>query len=309
MKQRISVTQLAEEMECSEKTIRRDIQEMELEYGAPWIIHDNHVICGSPKHQSIQLEGYWFTSQELNTLLVLNHTLSGLPQGVLTQQLKAFKEKVIDLLGNTTTALSFINKIKLLEKSPRVIEASQFNRIVESLQSATQIQISYWDRNNDRITIRRLSPQQLVRYRDRWLLDAWCHQKNAIRTFSLDAIQQIELTKQAIYPVSKEELKQHFETSYGIFAGEASQQAVIRFTPFIARWIQNEIWHPDQQACWLKDGSYQVSIPYQNDTELVQDLMKYGAEVEVIQPKELREKIKLQLKKALSLYSRDKNCP
>ena len=78
--------------------------------------------------------------------------------------------------------------------------------------------------------------------------------------------------------------------------------ATLRFTPERARWIAAEQWHPDQQGSWLDDGSYQLRLPYSDSRELVLDILRYGPDVEVIGPKELREEVKKKLLAALENY-------
>ncbi|EKE17341.1 MAG: helix-turn-helix type 11 protein, partial [uncultured bacterium] len=89
---------------------------------------------------------------------------------------------------------------------------------------------------------------------------------------------------------------------YGIFSGTVVSQATLRFTPERARWVAAEQWHPAQQAALLPDGSYQLSIPYSNDPELIMDILKYGADCEVIAPTELREKVVCFLREAVGRY-------
>lgn len=308
-RQKVSISTLAEQLECSEKTIRRDVREMQGEYGAPWIIHDNHITWGTPKHQSIHLEGYWFTSEELLALLAFHHTITQLSHGLLSQELELFKQKILQLLGGQVTEPLITQKIKLIEIAARDIDDRIFNALVQALQNQQQIQIHFWSRATDQQTTRMISPQQLVRYRDRWLLDAWCHQKHAIRSFSLDGIKQVELLDQPAKQMAPQQIAEHFETSYGIFSGQADKLAKLVFSAYIARWIQNETWHPKQQTQWLDDGRYQMILPYKHDIELMQDILKYGAQVEVIEPQELRNKLKQELEKTLKQYARDKICP
>jgi predicted DNA-binding transcriptional regulator YafY len=47
-------------------------------------------------------------------------------------------------------------------------------------------------------------------------------------------------------------------------------------------------------------------LPYKNDTELIQDILKYGPEVEVVAPPELRQKVKQRIKQMLERYYRDR---
>ena len=77
---------------------------------------------------------------------------------------------------------------------------------------------------------------------------------------------------------------------------------MLRFTARRARWVGDETWHPEQQSRWLDDGRYELSIPYSNDKELIMDILKYGADVEVIAPEELKEAVKNQLDEARNQY-------
>ncbi|MFX7571027.1 WYL domain-containing protein, partial [Acinetobacter baumannii] len=82
-----------------------------------------------------------------------------------------------------------------------------------------------------------LSPQRLVYYRDNWYLDAWCHLREAMRSFSLDAIASTKLKTDSAIEISDDTLDQHFTQGYGIFSGVDVQWAVLRFSPERARWV------------------------------------------------------------------------
>jgi len=150
--------------------------------------------------------------------------------------------------------------------------------------------------------LRKLSPQRLTHYRDNWYLDAWCHQKDALRTFALDRISALHLHKTSAKKISQKILNQHYTPSFGIFGGQADNIAVLKFTPHRSQWVAEEIWHHKQTGTWLDDGSYQLEIPYGNDLELIGDILKYGDQVEVIAPRVLREKVIKRLRNMLELY-------
>ena len=73
-------------------------------------------------------------------------------------------------------------------------------------------------------------------------------------------------------------------------------------SPLAARWVASQDWHPKQKGEIGKDGSYSLSIPYANDRELVMDILKYGPEVEVLEPAALRRRVAAQLRAAAKLY-------
>ena len=99
------------------------------------------------------------------------------------------------------------------------------------------------------------------------------------------------------------ELDEHLASSYGIFAGRANKSAVLRFSAERARWVAEERWHPSQAGQYLTDGRYELRIPYRDERELVMDILRHGAEVEVVAPAGLREAVLAALRAALARYA------
>jgi len=148
-----------------------------------------------------------------------------------------------------------------------------------------------------------VSPQRLIYYRDNWYLDAWCHLRGGLRSFSIDAIQALQITSEPAIEIEEAELNRELESGYGIFSGAATHQAVLRFSPQLARWVSRETWHPQQSSDYDAEGYYILRVPYSQDTELVMDILKHGAEVEVLEPSELRERVKQRIAGMQALYA------
>lgn len=148
-----------------------------------------------------------------------------------------------------------------------------------------------------------VSPQRLVHYRDNWYMDAWCHSRNGLRSFALDAILDAGPEKEEAIQIPDEDLDRELGAGYGIFSGEQVRTAVLRFTPEMARWVSREKWHRLQKGSFGADGSYTLEVPYSAERELVMDIMRFGPEVEVLGPRELRESVSAALKKAVGAYS------
>ena len=92
------------------------------------------------------------------------------------------------------------------------------------------------------------------------------------------------------------------QSGYGIFGGEARYWAKLKFTPERARWVQAEEWHPDQKSTLHPDGSYTLEVPYSDARELLGDVLRFGADVEVMAPPDLRTRIKRALHEAVGRY-------
>jgi predicted DNA-binding transcriptional regulator YafY len=68
--------------------------------------------------------------------------------------------------------------------------------------------------------------------------------------------------------------------------------------------VSRETWHPRQDGKLQLDGSYLLKFPYSREPELVMDILKYGADVEVLAPDSLRAAVVGELTSAAKLYER-----
>jgi predicted DNA-binding transcriptional regulator YafY len=78
--------------------------------------------------------------------------------------------------------------------------------------------------------------------------------------------------------------------------------AVLRFTPERARWVAAEKWHPHQKGQLLKDGFYELRVPYADDREIIMDILKYGEDCQVLGPDALIDRVRDQFRLALGQY-------
>ena len=92
------------------------------------------------------------------------------------------------------------------------------------------------------------------------------------------------------------------DAGYGIFGGAPKGWATLKFTPERARWVAGELWHPQQRGSTQADGSYVLEIPYSDERELMGDMLRFGADVEVMAPPDLRSRIKRALHGAVGRY-------
>jgi len=125
-----------------------------------------------------------------------------------------------------------------------------------------------------------------------------------LRSFSLDRLHLVDTLEQTARECNDNSLDKHFTRTYSIFAGEPANTAVLRFTPDAAPWVADEQWHPAQQEKVLKNGGFELRIPYGALTELIMDILKYGLEVEVLKPKKLRDAVAKRLSEAVARYKK-----
>jgi len=296
---------LEERLECSRATVNRTIESLRLYFNAP-LVYDrerNGYYYDAQDNGVFELPGVWFDANELYALLTVQQLLEQIQPGLLGTQLKPIKDRLEKILASQHLDNQQItSRIRILSMMGRNTAIKHFQSVASALLQRKQLNIAYHSRSHDQQTERVISPQRLTHYRDNWYLDAYCHTRNALRSFAVERIISASSLDQAALEITEAALNEHFATSYGIFAGKAKQTAVLRFTAERARWVADEQWHPQQQGKFLPDGSYELRIPYANETELVMDILKHGAAVEVIAPDALRQTIMENLRRAQKKY-------
>lgn len=301
----ISRQVLMERLECSQATLYRLVAELRDYLGAP-IEQDPEnrgYYYDRSYQQPFELPGIWISPAELQALLTAREVLANVQPGLLEKELDSLQGRITSLLQqkgvDPDTGGSRIN---ILHSAGRLVPARMFQDVLGALTGRKRLHIRYHGRGTDEVSERDISPQRLTNYRDRWYLDAWCHDKHGLRSFALERVQQQQLLDQDARDVSADELQGHFGASYGIFSGPAEHQAELLFSARRARWVADEQWHPDQQGELLQDGRYRLRIPFSNPSELLMDILQFGSEVEVVGPDFLRDMVKQSLKDSRKIY-------
>ena len=168
--------------------------------------------------------------------------------------------------------------------------------------SRRRLELVHYSRERDEETEREVSPQRLVHYRDNWYLDTWCHLRRALRSFAVDGFRRAIVSTKSAREVPAETLDAELGSGYGIFAGAHTATAKLRFSPRRARWVANEQWHSRQRGHYDEHGYYLLEFPYSDERELIMDILKFGADVEVMAPETLRAEVVAAAQQTVNLY-------
>jgi len=302
----ISRQDLMERLECSQATLYRLVNELRDFLGAP-IEQDPDTrgfFYDRSYEQPFELPGIWISPGELQALLTARQVLSSVQPGLLEGELESLQGRITSLLQQRgVEAEGGDSRIQIQPVAGRAVPARMFQDVLAALIQRQRLKIRYHGRRRDEESERVISPQRLTQYRNSWYLDAWCHEAHGLRSFALERIREQTLLDKPAREVPTAELSAHFDASYGIFSGPAEHMADLRFTPEMARWVSEEVWHPDQQGSLEADGSWRLQLPFSSARELIMDLLRYGSEVEVLAPDFLREAVAAEARKTAEIYS------
>jgi len=306
----VPIPLLLEKLEVSKATLKRDLALMRDRLHAP-IIFDKELNGyrfdkDSASHDlPYQLPGLWFSAEEIHALLTMHHLLSGLDSGgLLGSHIRPLLSRLSALLGAADDPVDEVKKrVKIEMVGVRHVKLAHFEVVGSALLRRKRLDINYHARGTDQTTQREISPQRMIYYQGNWYLDAWCHLRNDLRSFSVDAIDRVEILDKKAREIPDKKLDEVLGAGYGIFAGKKVQWATLLFSPISARWVSKEFWHPKQKGKFLKDGSYKLMIPYSNDTELMMDILRYGAGVKVTAPAQLVRRVSEEIDAMTRNYS------
>ena len=304
----VPVRVFLDELGISLATFKRDLEYMRERLNAP-IVWDRDMNgyrfeeqrAKGPKYE---LPGLWFNPQEAMALLTMEHLIEELEPSLLGPHLAPLRTRLTALLSSGDHDADEVrHRIRVIPFGQRKHEPRHFSLLASAVLTRQRLKLDYYNRTRDEATVREVSPQRLVYYRANWYLDAWCHLRNDLRSFALDAIREAELVASKAKDVADAELDEVLASGYGIFSGKKVQWAVLRFSAARARYVAREEWHPKQRARWEKDGRYVLEVPFSSDKELAMDILKHGAEVEVLEPKTLRATVASMAQELARLYA------
>lgn len=300
----VTVARLQDELECSRATVYRDLAFLRDALMAP-VVGDGEAgfRYDAEDAERFELPGLWLTSDELHALLAAQQLLSRSSGGVLSGALAPLQSRIDKLLAEHATGERWpVERVRVIPHRGRRMDEHAFRNVCSAVLQRKQLSFEYRARSTDEKTRRTVSPQRVTHYRDNWYLDAWDHEREALRSFSVDRIGGARVLDAAARDIAEAELDQHLSGSYGIFSGPPKGVATIVFSEKAARWVADEHWHSQQQGRWLPDGRYELKVPYSAARELLMDVLHYGADAEVLEPPALRQQLRSLLQLALSNY-------
>ena len=178
-----------------------------------------------------------------------------------------------------------------------------FDTVASATLQRRKLWIEYHARSTDERSERTVSPQRITHYREAWYLDAWDEKRDALRSFSIDRISTRDRARgrglRRAGGRARRALRERVR-NLRRQGGQGGRAAVHRRSARAGWRTSSGI--RSNRASGSTDGSYELRIPYREPRELVMDVMRQGASVEVVSPPELRDRVADELRAAASRY-------
>ena len=194
----VSAEELMSTLEISRATLKRDIAKLRDQLNVPIVFDRDLGGYALEKGQGgSELPGLWFSQEELLALITVQQLMGQLEPSLLGAKLKPLQTRLERLMENSGLASADVAKrIRIVNAGKRTLVVKSFEAIAAATMARKRLKLWHLNRQNGITTEREVSPQRLVHYRDNWYLDAWCHLRDDVRSFSIDAVSRVEVMEE-----------------------------------------------------------------------------------------------------------------
>ena len=179
--------------------------------------------------------------------------------------------------------------------------------LLHAIKNRVQIKFShqkFWDAEP---TQRVVQPYALKEFNNRWYLMANDLKDNKIKSFGLDRISKLEITKEGFHIPKDFDVNQHYKYCFGIVGPNVQQptEIFLSFNPVEGEYIKSMPLHETQEI--LKDNEDELLIKLRLfiTHDFLMELLSHGDQVKVIKPDKLIADITSTYQKALSIYEKN----
>ena len=205
-------------------------------------------------------------------------------------------------ISNTIEAGRNMKDRILFEDIPSGAEYAQV--VVDAMQQNRVLFVDYKPFQGEKFDLY-LQPYAMRVYNQRWYVVGRFKESGKIRNIALDRILRMEITDESFTLPEDFDASDYYAHTVGIFVNEAlkPQRVVLRTYGVSTEYMRSVPLHHSQREIATNGNEYSDFEYYLNLTpELTGKLLSKGDWVEVIEPKELREKIKEQAQAIAELY-------
>ena len=292
----LSAGELASKLLVNRRTIYRDIDFLS-DQGVPLWQEDGRFGLNRTRYLATIRLSY----QEAMALV-----LAGL---LLARTLDERNPNVIAALRRLATTLPDFPSAHLQRAAARVetyhngsAQVTVLETIAEGWGNSRKVRIAYRSPRSGEVRQRVIAPYALEPMASGIYIichDEWA---DAIRTFKLARLESAQLLDEPYTIPPDFDPEAHLAGSWGIMSGEQESEVILRFTPGAKPFVVERQWHPSQNIQPTPDGGCLFQVQVSEPLEMQPWIRSWGAQVEVIAPTWLRERVANDLLLAADLY-------
>ena len=284
------------------RTIHRDIEYLRDQRSAP-IEFDHDKNGYYYTEPSFRLPYFSVSEGECVALFLAERLLQQYRGTSIAGDITRLFHKVVNLLTEPITInLEHLNEVmSYRHHSTDLREAVQFDQLRRAARECRQLRIVYWTASRNETCRRVVDPYHLTSIDSDWYLIAYCHLREDVRMFALPRIRELCETGDTFQRPADFRISDYLDVGFRKVRGNGPLQTVrLRFAPQAARYVREKEWHPTQKLRTHADGSLTLAFRVNHLLEVKRWALSFGADCEVLAPKELRAVITAEIQTMLN---------
>ncbi len=177
--------------------------------------------------------------------------------------------------------------------------------LLHAIKNNFQIKFEYqkfWEEESQQ---RLAEPYALKEFKSRWYIIAKDNKDATVKSFALDRLTHLEISNRKFDFPKNYNIEESYRYCFGIISPneEEPKDILLSFDPYQGKYIKTLPLHETQQVIIDNEKELQVKLKLCVTHDLLMELLSYGDNVKVLQPKSLAEEIKLAHQKAFKQYA------
>ncbi|WP_045222046.1 helix-turn-helix transcriptional regulator [Desulfonatronum thioautotrophicum] len=293
---------MAEQFEISTKTAQRTINFIRDRLHAP-LEYDPQQRGFYYREADFVLSVVRFNEEDILVLLLARKLLSSSIGGAVSMAVKGLEHSLAKALeGRCLTIQRIEEGFSALWHGHRPAQAQTFRLVSSALLETRSLCFAYHTAAMKKCVERTVQPHHLQHYMGSWLLIAWCELREGWRKFYLCRMDDVRILDTTFVPRPRQEWGHHVEGAFGIYQGKETCEVRLLFSPFMSRYIEEQVWHPEQITTPRPDGQLELSFPVADFREVFWKILQCGSHVRVLEPLELQEQVRDEIRLMNGIY-------
>jgi predicted DNA-binding transcriptional regulator YafY len=209
-------------------------------------------------------------------------------------------------------ALDLFNALKISENISEVIHfekrrpigSEHLSGLLHAIKNRVQVKFTYQKYWEHELTSRIAEPYALKEFKNRWYVLANDMKDNKVKSFALDRLTELELTKKKFQYPEDFKVNDHYRYCFGIISpeGDTPTEVILSFDPIQGKYIKSLPLHESQQVLIDNEQELRIQLTVFLTHDFFMELLSHGENLKILKPDSLIQEIKESLEKTLQQY-------
>ena len=176
--------------------------------------------------------------------------------------------------------------------------------LLHAIKNQFRIKFIYQKYLDPGIHERQVEPYALKEFKNRWYVLARDIKDERVKTFALDRLTELDITKRKFKVESCYNVDEHYKYSFGIMSpnSDKPEEIILSFDPIQGKYAKSLPWHQSQEVLIDNEDELRVKLTLYITHDFYMELLSHGDTVRVIQPANLIEKLRANSACVLAMY-------